>query len=62
MFSRLSLVLLVVVLAAAALGFGFFTGIPFEVALGAKILFFLFLLPLVISFFDVLGERFRGPP
>jgi len=60
MFSRLSLVLLVVVLAAAALGFGGFSGVSFEVALGAKIVFFLFLVPLVISFFDVLGRSFRG--
>ena len=60
MFSRLSLVLLVVVLAAGAVGFGGVPGISFEVAMGAKIFFFLFLVPLIISFFDVVSGRFRG--
>ncbi len=57
MVSRLSLVLLVLVIAAAIVGFT--PGISSNVALVGKIVFFLLLLPLIISLFDVVGGRFR---
>ena len=53
---RLAILVLVVALVAALFGFGLFAGIAYS---AAKILFFIFLVLAVLSFF---GGAFRGSP
>jgi uncharacterized membrane protein YtjA (UPF0391 family) len=59
MFSKVSLVLLLVVLAAAVVGFNLLPGIPADLAGVAQAVFFIFLVLWVISLFDVVGRTFR---
>jgi uncharacterized membrane protein YtjA (UPF0391 family) len=62
MFGKITLLFLIVVLMAAAVGFGPFPGILPELVVVARIVFFIFLVLFLVSLFDVIGERFRGSP
>jgi uncharacterized membrane protein YtjA (UPF0391 family) len=59
MYFKLLLVLLIIVLAAAIVGFDLLPGISVEAEGVARIVFFVFLVPLIISLFDVVGRTFR---
>jgi uncharacterized membrane protein YtjA (UPF0391 family) len=61
MFGKVFLLFLILVLAAAIVGFAPFPGLIPEVVVVARVVFFIFLFLLLISLFDVVGERFRGP-
>ncbi len=59
MFSKVSLILFVLVLAAAIVGFNLVPNIPESVSGIAEVIFFVLLVPFIISLFDVVGRTFR---
>jgi uncharacterized membrane protein YtjA (UPF0391 family) len=62
MFRKMFLVLFIIVLVAGVVGFGLVPGLDPQVVTLVKVLFFILLIPFLISLFDVIGEAFRRGP